>query len=217
MAKDPAFLFYSNDFLSGTYTMTDEQVGKFIRLLCLQHQKYQISKKDMLSICKAYDEDIFSKFVEDDGFFFNQRLRDEATKRAKYTESRRNNAKSKNSTNDSREHMPMHMEDENENENINDIEDNVSYRLKNEKKFKKIPPSLLEVKDRISERCLKIDAEKFVAHYESNGWKVGKNPMKNWDSCLTTWSKSNYSTNIKNGKATNGTSGEEQELRFTKV
>lgn len=36
--KDPAFLFYSQDFYTGTVFMTDEQVGKFIRLLCLQHQ-----------------------------------------------------------------------------------------------------------------------------------------------------------------------------------
>ena len=43
MAKDPAFLFYSNDFLTGTYTMTDEQVGKYIRLLCLQHQKGELA------------------------------------------------------------------------------------------------------------------------------------------------------------------------------
>ena len=34
MAKDPAVLFYTNDFLSRTFTMTDEQVGKYIRLLC---------------------------------------------------------------------------------------------------------------------------------------------------------------------------------------
>lgn len=78
-----------------------------------------------------------------------------------------------------------------------------------------IPPSLELVKNRIMERSLKIDAEKFIAYYESNGWKVGKNPMKNWDSCLTTWSKSNYPTN--NGKSTNGTSGAEQTLRVTKI
>ena len=43
--KDPAFLFYSSDFLSGTFTMTNEQIGKYIRLLCIQHQKYILSEK----------------------------------------------------------------------------------------------------------------------------------------------------------------------------
>ena len=49
MAKDPAVLFYTSDFLSGTFTMTNEQVGMYIRLLCLQHQKGKLSEKDMLS------------------------------------------------------------------------------------------------------------------------------------------------------------------------
>ncbi len=39
MAKDPAFLFYSSDFYMGTVGMTDAQVGQYIRLMCLQHQK----------------------------------------------------------------------------------------------------------------------------------------------------------------------------------
>jgi len=90
--KDPAFLFYSNDFLAGTMFLTDKQVGKYIRLLCLQHQKGRLSKKDMLDICKTYDEDIWEKFnVDSEGFFYNKRLRDESERRKNYSESRRQN------------------------------------------------------------------------------------------------------------------------------
>ena len=64
--KDPAFLFYSSDFLSGTMLMTDDEVGKYIRLLCLQHQKGHLKEKDLLSICKQKNEDIFSKFIKDE-------------------------------------------------------------------------------------------------------------------------------------------------------
>ena len=63
--KDPAFLFYSNDFLSGTMLMTDEETGQYIKLLCLQHQKGHLKEKDMLNICKSYNEEIFSKFKKD--------------------------------------------------------------------------------------------------------------------------------------------------------
>ena len=63
--KDPAFLFYSSDFLSGTMLMSDEDVGKYIRLLCLQHQKGHLKEKEMLNICKEFNEDIFSKFKLD--------------------------------------------------------------------------------------------------------------------------------------------------------
>jgi len=33
----------------------------------------------------------------------------------------------------------------------------------------------------------KIEAEKFFNYYESNGWKVGKNPMKNWKAAANNW------------------------------
>jgi hypothetical protein len=61
MSKDPAFLFYSSDFLTGTMFMDNEQVGKFIRLMCAQHQKGRLSEKDMLKICGTHDADIHRK------------------------------------------------------------------------------------------------------------------------------------------------------------
>ena len=114
MAKDPAVLLYTSDFLSGTYTMSDEQVGKYIRLLCFQHQKGKLTEKDMQSICKGYDEEVYSKFDVIDGYYVNKRMYEEAEKRSKFTESRRKNASAK--------HMPKHMDNhmENENENINE-------------------------------------------------------------------------------------------------
>ena len=94
--KDPAFLFYSSDFLSGTLLMTDEQIGQYIKLLCLQHQKGHLKEKDMLNICKTYDEDIFSKFLKDEeGNYYNERLENETNKRKAYSESRRNNRRKK--------------------------------------------------------------------------------------------------------------------------
>lgn len=94
--KDPAFLFYSSDFLSGTMLMSDEQIGQYIKLLCLQHQKGHLKEKDMLNICKTYDEDIFSKFKKDEeGNYYNERLDSEVKRRKSYSESRRNNRKKK--------------------------------------------------------------------------------------------------------------------------
>jgi hypothetical protein len=111
MSKDPAVLLYTSDFLSGTFTMSDEQVGRYIRLLCLQHQKGKLTEKDMQSICKGYDSDVYEKFELIDGYYINKRMYEEAEKRSKFTESRRKNASAK--------HMPNHMENENENINEN--------------------------------------------------------------------------------------------------
>jgi hypothetical protein len=55
------------------------------------------------------------------------------------------------------------------------------------KKF--VPPTIDEVEDYIKEKGYNIDAERFVAYYKSNGWKVGKNQMKDWKAAIITWSK----------------------------
>jgi hypothetical protein len=46
-----------------------------------------------------------------------------------------------------------------------------------------------EVKAYCSEHGYTIDPEAFVDYYESNGWKVGKNPMKSWKAAIRTWVK----------------------------
>jgi hypothetical protein len=124
MAKDPAVLFYTSDFLSGTFTMDNEQVGKYIRLLCLQHQKGKLTQKDMLSICKAYDNEIWDKFKIEDGLYYNDRMYNETIRRQKFSESRRNNAKSlkKESTSEA---YAQHMETETENKTIT-INENIN-------------------------------------------------------------------------------------------
>lgn len=43
-----------------------------------------------------------------------------------------------------------------------------------------VPPTLEEVKAYVRERGSKVDPQGFIDFYEANGWKVGKNPMKNW-------------------------------------
>lgn len=93
MSKDPAVLFYTSDFISGTLTMSYEQKGKYIILLCLQHQKGHLTKKDMLNICGSYDKDIFDKFIEIDGKFFNERMKNEIIRRKEYCQSRSDNRK----------------------------------------------------------------------------------------------------------------------------
>lgn len=52
-------------------------------------------------------------------------------------------------------------------------------------------PDVTEVQAYITEKGYHFSAEEFVAFYESNGWKVGRNPMKSWKSACVTW-ESNY-------------------------
>ncbi len=55
------------------------------------------------------------------------------------------------------------------------------------KKFQK--PSITEIEKYCKSRNNEIDAEQFFNHYESNGWKVGRNSMKDWKASIVTWEK----------------------------
>ena len=54
-------------------------------------------------------------------------------------------------------------------------------------KFQK--PSLEEIKAYCDERNNNVDPEQFFDFYESKGWKIGKNPMKDWRAAIRTWEK----------------------------
>lgn len=58
------------------------------------------------------------------------------------------------------------------------------------KRFEK--PTLSEIKEYCIERNNNVDAQHFFDYYESNGWRVGKNSMKNWQAAVRTWERSEY-------------------------
>ena len=94
MAKDPAVLFYTGDFLTGTSFFTDEQRGQYIRLLCEQHQLGHIPENHMLSICLTLANPVAKKFIQDaDGNYYNERMEEEITKRQNFIQSRIDNGK----------------------------------------------------------------------------------------------------------------------------
>lgn len=52
-----------------------------------------------------------------------------------------------------------------------------------------VPPTVDEVADYCRQHGKAVDAERFVAYYTSNGWRVGRNPMKSWHAAIATWAK----------------------------
>ncbi len=182
MAKDPAVLFYTSDFLSGTSFFTDEQRGQYILLLCQQHQLGVIPKNHMINICKSSDSLVISKFMVDaNGNYYNKRMREEGEKRAKYCESRGSNKKGHFKNKIILKSYENHMENENDNGN-EDVN-----RDKNNKIFKK--PSIEEVMIYCAERKNNVRPDKFFDFYESKGWMIGKNKMINWKAAIRTWEK----------------------------
>jgi hypothetical protein len=79
-----------------------------------------------------------------------------------------------------------------------------------EKKAQFKKPTVEEIYDYACQKLNDKDAlaftDKFHAHYEANGWKVGRNQMKDWKAAVRTWdltkfaTQTNQQTKIKNGK-----------------
>ena len=67
---------------------------------------------------------------------------------------------------------------------INTSSEQVAKKVRFEK------PTVEEVDAYCKERNNGIDAEAFIAFYESKGWLIGKTPMKSWKSAIITWEKS---------------------------
>lgn len=183
MGKDPAFLFYPGDWLGGTTTFTRSHKGAYMDLLMAQFSQWSLPINDVRFILGVdfdfmWELKLKSKFKQDeDGSFYNQKLRDEVVKRKNFTASRNKNFEK--SPTHMQKHMQKHMENENENRNIVD-----------NKVFRK--PTLDQVKNYCVEIKSKIDPEIFFHNYESTGWiKANGQKVKNWKSTLKTWEKRN--------------------------
>ena len=87
----------------------------------------------------------------------------------------------------------------------NELNNNIIIPQTKSKKFTK--PSLEEIKNFILENNLKVNAEHFYDYYESNGWKVGKNSMKDWKATLRNWNRNNFN---EKSKSSSKTKNEEQ-------
>ena len=80
--------------------------------------------------------------------------------------------------------------------NIDNTNNNINNNISG-KRFK--PPTVDEVKAYCIERQNNVDAERFMDYYTANGWKVGKNTMKDWKAAVRTWERNGYSAKGKVG------------------
>lgn len=120
MAKDPAMLFYTSDFLTGVTSLTMKERGQYITLLCLQQQMGHLTLKEMRKAVGPLSEDVMKKFVQDDqGRYYNVRAEKEIQKRAAHCAKQKKNISSRwNNQGNTMVHTTV-LPLENENENLN--------------------------------------------------------------------------------------------------
>jgi hypothetical protein len=88
------------------------------------------------------------------------------------------------------ERMPNDTKNaDNDNDNDNDINIVLEQKAKKPKRFTK--PPVDDVRQYMAELNMNDMSQRFVDYYESNGWKVGKNPMKDWKAAVRTWKQQN--------------------------
>lgn len=83
-----------------------------------------------------------------------------------------------------------HLDNQDENQDASHLADKDKEKDKDNifsRKFKK--PSFEEVEQYCKERNNGVDANKWFDYYTANGWKVGRNPMKDWKATVRTWEK----------------------------
>lgn len=129
MAKDPATLWYWNDWHGGTSTFSRHLKGCYTDLLHAQFNNGHLSLDEIKTVLGSDFGSSWptlrKKFaVDNDGLFFNERAELEKNKRIAFVESRKNNLKSHKE-----EHMNTHKDSLMENENRNAI----AIEVKNEK------------------------------------------------------------------------------------
>jgi predicted phage replisome organizer len=74
-----------------------------------------------------------------------------------------------------------------------DIEEDKEKDKSSKKRQRFTPPTLDEVSAYCKERGNKVDPQKWWDFYASKGWKVGNNPMKDWQASVRTWEREDNS------------------------
>jgi uncharacterized protein YdaU (DUF1376 family) len=176
MSKDPAILFYPNDWLGGTMGMTFQEKGAYFELLMLQFNRGHMTSHMIGQQVGQLWVNVQVKFKQDEkGLWYNERLEMEIEKRKKFVQSRNNNLSGKNQYSNENKiknghmggHVTPHMENENENINVNNEKG-----VQGKKQKEDFNPELFqEIKEKLTGQvwaegtCMRceFDIEKFKA------------------------------------------------------
>ena len=202
------FAFYVDDFLSATHYWKTEWIGAYVLLLLHQFQRGKLPKDrrnlEMISRLTAEQFDDFwesaqEKFeFDDEGHLVNRRMDEERKKSISLRQQRidagrlggrpKTERKPSGLAELNRDETEIKA-NQNQNQNQNQkTEPKPKTRAKSSAGFR--PPTMQQVAAYCLERKNGIDAEAFIARYQSQGWKLSNGqPMKCWKSAVINWEK----------------------------
>lgn len=196
MSKDPAFLFYPNDYVGGTMGMTFEEKGAYIELLMLQFNRGHMTSQMIGQTVGQLWDKIQDKFIKDDqGLYYNVRLEIEKKKRQGFVKSRHNNLSGNNQYTKKEGHIKGHMTSRMENKDVNE-NNNIRKGVGKKKPF--IKPSLVEVEEYFVANGYKKEiGKKAWMGYDTANWFDSKgSPILNWkQKMINVWFKEEHKIN----------------------
>lgn len=191
--KPPAFQFYPDDFISGTFAMTDEEVGQYMRLLCKQWNHGSIDPNSAAENIRSatVSPRVLAKFRKgQDGLLRNLRMEQERRKQAKYRQqqSLKGQASAKARFNRGstvvQPKVNQRLEPEGNSPSPSPSPSSVLVQPTNQRR-----PNLSEVKAKCQfAGWPEAAGERFWHHFESSGW-IDKNghEVRSWESKLALW------------------------------
>lgn len=192
-----SFLIYI-DYQEQFELLTDEQAGKLIKAIIEYEKTGKILELDGMtkmafSFIKTQLDRDREKWQEE------KQKRSEAGKRGmskRWGKTKQDNNVINVITEDNKNNS-VKNEITNITDNV-DVDEDVNVEVdvnKKEKKKRKIfkKPTVKEIQEYCNERHNFINAQHFFDYYESNGWKVGKNSMRDWQATIRNWERRNKS------------------------
>lgn len=175
MKKPFFYRLEASEFASQIFTKSDSELAEWVKKIALDlltgdEEKCQLEySKSMIKEANEYAE---------------KRARGGKQKHANRLKQATNNCEqstSRNTADTSTLLAPTNNRSSNSNRS--------STKKEREKKKSFTKPTLSEIEDYASEASLRISPQTFYDFYESNGWKVGKNAMKDWKATARGWSR----------------------------
>jgi uncharacterized protein YdaU (DUF1376 family) len=197
MAEQPWFKFYASDYLldPDVDAMPREAEALLIRMWCICHREGScpadaetLARKALcnLQYVSQYKPHCEAFFELQDGRFYSRRMQEE----------KRRSEKARNSANERWKQKQCRLS-ESKPESEPESERRNAIRITKTLQF--VPPTLEEVQAYCLERGNQVDPEKFFYHYSANGWRVGRNPMKDWKAAVRTWERNGVDHGNGNG------------------
>ena len=179
-----SFIIYQN-WARLIQNLDDEKAGILIKAVCAYFNGEDVTIED--DVINAIYTMIVEKIAEDAEKYekVSKKRREAIEKRWKGTKEYKSIQMNTNVSSSIQKNYDTDTDTDTDTDN-----NNINNRGINAPPVRKfIPPTIEEVRAYCKERQNKVDPDAFINFYESKGWMIGKNKMKDWKAAVRTWEK----------------------------